>query len=104
MRAPRPRRQVLGEMQAAGVAPTAVTYGCLLAACERLCQDPERSAWAVRRALELYREARAAPASPQQPPHACSAAARVQASRGREHQTRAAAAEPLSGALASSFP
>jgi len=62
---------VLGEMQAAGVAPTAVTYGCLLAACERLCQDPERSAWAVRRALELYREARAPPpAPPRQAPHA----------------------------------
>ena len=47
-------------MEAAGVAPTAVTYGCLLSACERLCQVPDRSAWAVQRAFELYREVRCA--------------------------------------------
>ncbi|KAK9831866.1 hypothetical protein WJX81_003174 [Elliptochloris bilobata] len=49
--------EVLDEMEAASVAPTAVTYGCALSACERLCQVPDRGPWAVQRAFELYRQA-----------------------------------------------
>lgn len=41
--------QVFEEMQEQGITPTAVTYGCLLNACERLGQ--------VDQAFDLYREA-----------------------------------------------
>ena len=41
--------QVFEEMQQEGVAPTAVTYGCLLVACEQL--------GAVDRAFQLYKQA-----------------------------------------------
>ena len=51
-----PGVQVLDEMEAAGVAPSVVTYGCLLSACERMCQVPEQGARAVQRAFQLYRQ------------------------------------------------
>jgi pentatricopeptide repeat protein len=41
--------QVFEEMQEQGIMPTAVTYGCLLVACEHLGE--------VDRAFDLYREA-----------------------------------------------
>ena len=53
--------QLLEEMEAAGVAPSVVTYGCLLSACERICQAPGQGERAVQRAFELYRQARQSP-------------------------------------------
>lgn len=50
--------QLLDEMERAGVAPSVVTYGCLLSACERICQVPEQGGKAVQRAFELYRQVR----------------------------------------------
>ena len=44
--------QIFGEMQACGIAPTAVTYGCLLAACQQLA-DADK-------AFDVYRQSCAA--------------------------------------------